>query len=260
MMDLHTHTVYCDGKNTPEEMVLAALDRGMDCLGFSEHTYTYFDESCCMSPLGTAAYQGEVRALAEKYASRLRILCGAEQDYWSDESTAAYDYVIGSVHYLRSGDGFFPVDESPEFLREAVDRQYGGDWYAMAEDYYALVSRVAEKTGCDIIGHFDLVSKFNEKYPFFDETHPRYAEAWQRAADILLKTGKPFEINTGAVSRGWRTGPYPRDEMIEYIAQRGGRFILSSDAHSADTLCFGFFFVDVPERLLIRSFEELKKA
>ena len=260
MMDLHTHTAYCDGKNTPEELVLAALDRGMECLGFSGHTYTYFDESYCMSPLGTAAYRAEIRALAEKYDSRLRILCGAEQDYWSDESTAGYDYVIGSVHYLRGDDAFFPVDESPELLRDAVDRHFAGDWYAMAEEYYRTVSKVVERTGCDIIGHFDLVSKFNEKYPSFDETDPRYAAAWQSAADALLETGRPFEINTGAVSRGWRSVPYPRSEMMDYIAGRGGRFILSSDAHSAEDLCFGFFFVDVPERLLIRSFEELKKA
>ena len=28
--DLHMHTVFCDGKNTPEEMVLSAIDKEMD--------------------------------------------------------------------------------------------------------------------------------------------------------------------------------------------------------------------------------------
>ena len=31
--DLHTHTTFCDGANTPEEMVQAALAQGLDCLG-----------------------------------------------------------------------------------------------------------------------------------------------------------------------------------------------------------------------------------
>ena len=35
--DFHTHTNLCDGRNTPEEMVLAAIARGMDCIGLSGH-------------------------------------------------------------------------------------------------------------------------------------------------------------------------------------------------------------------------------
>ena len=260
MMDLHTHTVYCDGTNTPEEMILAALEKGLDCLGFSGHSYTWFDESYCMSRSGTAACRAEIRALAEKYASRIRVLCGVEQDFYSAEGTEGCDFIIGSVHYLRIGDAYLPVDESPELQKDMVERYYASDWYAMAEDYFDTVSHVVEKTGCDIIGHFDLVSKFNEKRRFFDESHPRYKAAWQRAADMLLETGKPFEINMGAVSRGWRNVPYPRPEMIRHIIERGGRFVLSSDAHRSEDLCFGFSDSDVPEEVLIRSFEELKKA
>ena len=40
LTDLHVHTNYCDGKNTPEEMVLAAIEKGMECIGFSVHSYT----------------------------------------------------------------------------------------------------------------------------------------------------------------------------------------------------------------------------
>lgn len=36
--NLHTHTTFCDGKNTAEEMILAALELGMDSLGFSGHS------------------------------------------------------------------------------------------------------------------------------------------------------------------------------------------------------------------------------
>ena len=28
--DLHMHTTFCDGKNTPEEMVLSAIDKGLE--------------------------------------------------------------------------------------------------------------------------------------------------------------------------------------------------------------------------------------
>ena len=74
----------------------------------------------------------------------------------------------------------------------------------------------------------------------FDPHHPRYVAAWQKAVDQLVQYDVPFEINTGAISRGYRTQPYPAEEMIAYIKARGGRFVLSSDAHSADSIAYGF--------------------
>lgn len=48
MFDLHTHTTFSDGRNTPEEMVLSAIGMGMSTLGISDHSYTSFDESYCI--------------------------------------------------------------------------------------------------------------------------------------------------------------------------------------------------------------------
>ena len=64
--------------------------------------------------------------------------------------------------------------------------------------------------------------------------------AGRAAADALLKTGKPFEINTGAMARGVKSGAYPSVEIIEYLGSRGGRFILAGDSHRKEDLCFGF--------------------
>ena len=99
---------------------------------------------------------------------------------------------------------------------------------------------MSEVTKCDIIGHFDLITKFIEQDPAFDTNHPRYVKAWQQAADELLKTGKPFEINTGAISRGYRTSPYPAKEIRDYIRAHGGKLILSSDAHAKENIAFRF--------------------
>lgn len=240
LSDLHVHTIFSDGKNTPEEMVLAAIDKGMTKIGFSDHSYTSYDESYCMSREGTQVYRKVVESLKEKYRDQIEILCGIEQDFYSDFPPEGYDYVIGSVHAVRVERGYFSVDESPEVLQAAAERYFGGDWYALAEHYYQTVAQVVERTGADIIGHFDLVTKFNEGGKLFDENHPRYVAAWQEAADRLLKTGKPFEINTGAMSRGYRTQPYPAGQIIHYIRKNGGSFILSSDAHAAENLCHAF--------------------
>ena len=65
-------------------------------------------------------------------------------------------------------------------------------------------------------------------------------KAWQTAADRLLKTGKPFEINTGAISRGYRTEPYPAKDIRDYIRRNGGTLILSSDSHQKETIAYRF--------------------
>lgn len=238
--DLHTHTVYCDGKNTPEEMVLAAIEKGLTAIGFSSHSYAPYDLDCCMTAENTERYKSDIAALREKYRDKIEILCGIEQDIFSPASTEGYDYVIGSVHYLPTPEGYVTVDYTPEILTNLCRDHFGGDWYSLCEAYYGLVSRVYEETKCHIIGHLDLVTKFNEKCHLFDESHPRYIAAWQSAVDALLPCNIPFEVNTGAIARGWRTTPYPSRDIVRYIRSHGGRLILSSDSHSAATLGYQF--------------------
>lgn len=240
LADYHVHTTFCDGENSPKEMVQAALEKGLSAIGFSGHSYVPFDESYCMSIEGTRQYRQEISALKKKYAGKIRILCGIEQDIFSDAPEDSYDYVIGSAHYVFADGEYVSVDDTVQILQAAVEKHFGGDIYAIAEAYFETVSHVWERTGCNIIGHFDLFSKFNEKYALFDPMHPRYVAAWKRAADRLLTTGAVFEINTGAISRGYRATPFPARDIMRYLSEHGARFILSGDSHSAKTLCYQF--------------------
>lgn len=234
--DLHVHSTFCDGKDDPEAIIQTAISRGMKTLGFSSHAHTPFYEEWCMSPSVTEDYKKTIRLLQKKYASRIRILLGTEWDYYSDGPRDGYDYLIGSVHFLPFGDEYIPVDESPDVLLTAANKYANGDMLLLAEKYFELVSQIVEKTNCDIIGHFDLITKFNEKVQLFDEQDPRYIRAWQKACDRLLSAGKTFEINTGAISRGWRTTPYPSSPILKYLKEHGASFMLNSDSHQKETI------------------------
>ena len=237
--DFHVHTNFCDGNDSPEDIIQEAIRRGMSRLGFSGHSFTAFDTEPCMSFDGTQRYMAEIHRLKEKYRGQIEILCGTEQDYYSDMTTAGYDYVIGSVHYIIVDGEYISVDHTPEIFANLIHR-FNDDPYKLAEEYYSLVADVVRKTNANIIGHFDLITKFNEGGKFFDEDNPRYISACNDALDSLLKTGKPFEINTGAISRGWRKTPYPSAKILKYISSHNGSVILSSDSHSKDTLMFQF--------------------
>ena len=232
--NLHTHTVYDDGKDIPEDIVKEAIDKNMSCIGFSVHSFTPFETEYCADIKTQQEYFRDVSALKKKYAGKIRVLCGIEQDFFSDAPSLEYDFIIGSAHYIKKDGDYITVDLSADLLAQAADRYYMGDIYSLIEDYYITEGSTAEKTRCDIIGHFDLITKFNEKRRLFDETDQRYIAAAKKAADKLLLSGAVFEINTGAIARGFRTSPYPSSFMTDYIAKKGGSFILSSDCHEKE--------------------------
>ena len=241
-INLHSHATFCDGKNTAEEMALSAVEHGFDVFGFSGHSYTPFDESYCMSREDTEIYEAEIRRLANEYRDRICILCGIEQDIFSGQAESRWDYAIGSVHafYNRQFDRYIYVDYDKEALIRDCEECYGGDFLALAEDYFAAEATVIAQTGAQIVGHFDLLTKFNEQERIFDERHPRYIAAVDEALAALLKTGAVFEINTGAMSKGYRTSPYPSESILKKIKKGGGKIIISSDTHSVDTVDFAF--------------------
>ena len=240
MTNYHTHTCFCDGKNTPEEMVQEAIRLGCREIGFSGHSHTPFDDSFCMSKENTLAYRRAVRAMQEKYGDKIKIYLGIEQDYHSPESTEGYDYIIGSVHYVEKADIYLSVDESKRTQIATVNQYYGGDFYSFAEDYFELVADVYRKTRCHIIGHFDLITKFNRDGDLFDPQHPRYRAAAQKALDALLDTPAILEVNTGAMSRGYTTEPYPSRDILRQWLAAGKEIIFSSDCHSKDHILYGY--------------------
>ena len=239
--NLHTHTDFADGKHTAEEVVLSAIDAGMEVLGFSEHSFHANRAIFGMqSPERQQEYCKEIERLKEVYADRIKILCGIEQDSFCGVPTEVYDYVIGSVHYVYLGGEFCCADLSAQTTLNAIKTHCGGDPMVYAKAYFEAVANVEKDTQCDIVGHFDLLTKFNERTAIFDTSDPRYIKAGLEALDALLEKDVIFEVNTGAMARGYRTTPYPAPIFLHRIAEKRGNVTLSADAHSKEKLIYGF--------------------
>ena len=231
----HSHSKYSDGKNTLEEMVQSAIACGMKEIGFSDHAPMPFDCEWSVKEEKIQDYINEALALKEKYKDQITIYLGIEQDYFSIPPLD-YEYIIGSVHYVYKNGKYLPVDLSAKAMQDFINKHYDGDAYSYCEDYFELVGDLYNKTKCQIIGHFDLVTKFNEQLPLIDINHPRYVKAYTKALEKLLKAPVIFEINTGAISRDYRTSPYPDDNIIDIIAKAGKPFAICSDTHSVDSV------------------------
>ncbi len=233
--NLHAHCTFDDGKNTPEEMVRASQAAGLTSVGLSLHGPLPFETPWAARREEIPSFLREMRRLREAYAGEIRVYAGVEWDVLCEPvDRSAFDYVIGSVHHLPADGGFFAVDESPQATQRILRLYFGGDANAAAGLYYEQVERLARVPEVDVVGHVDLITKFNERHGFFDENSPAYRRAALRALEALVAEEKIFEINTGAISRGWRTTPYPSRALLREIARMGGRVTVSADAHGVE--------------------------
>lgn len=240
LQNLHTHTTYCDGADSPEKMILAAYEKGFQSIGFSGHSYGHYYPASCMSPEGTESYRKEISLLKEKYKDKIDIFCGLEFDMYSEADMSDYDYLIGSTHYIYIQDQIVGIDRSADVVRNIITEHFAGDGMAYAKAYYETLAKLPTYGNFDIIGHFDLITKHQEKELFFDTQSKEYRRAALEAAEALAGRIPFFEVNTGAIARGYRSQPYPDRFIIKELKRMGFGAIITSDCHNSAFLDCGF--------------------
>ena len=231
LANYHTHSTFCDGKSSLEETVLAAIERGFSALGFSGHGYTHFDVRTSMTD--TCGYISEVKRLKEAYKNKIQIYLGIEEDMLSPVDRSDFEYIIGSSHYLHINGGYYPLDLSRDNITDCLDL-FNGNPIAMAETYYERFCAYLKERNPDIVGHFDLITKFDEKFAPTFLGSAEYNDVAEKYLDTVAGDDLIFEVNTGAISRGYRTTPYPSENLLHILKRRGAGIILSSDCHNAD--------------------------
>ena len=238
--NLHTHTTYVDGKDSPEEMILKAMERGFGSIGFSEHSYLrYSTFPRQMTETDAVRYKEEIQALKTNYRGKIDIFCGLELDFFSEVPTDGFDYIIGSVHYLDARGSIATFDRGLPETRGYIDAYFDGDAMAFAKTYFETVARLPEKTQIDILGHFDLLTKNNNAGRFIDVSSKAYLDAGFEAIAALKGKIPLFEVNTGAIGRGYKTAPYPQTEFLKEFHRQGFGVVITSDCHDKNFIdCF----------------------
>lgn len=239
----HTHTEFCDGKSTAEEMVKSAIERGFTSLGFSGHSPMDFPNTWGMTEENLPLYIAEINRLKEKYKDSIEVICGIELDAdYTGVDLSKFNYSIGSVHQLRFGSEVYYLDYSAEETRRCIDNHFGGNASLLAKNYFERLRDFVVNTPVTVVGHFDLIQKFCKTDEIFDESDPIYRESALDAVRKILeaKPGMIFEVNTGAMYRKGNDTPYPARFILEEISRLGGRVTVSSDAHCTESLDFAY--------------------
>ena len=252
LSNFHTHTVMCDGKSTPEEVVRSAIEKGFDAIGFSGHGFTDFDATYCMKD--TDDYIRQLMILREQYKKDIEVYIGVEEDAGHLVDRSKFDYILGSSHYFYVNGQYYSIDHSPETFQKCLE-VFDYDVLVMAENYYSRFCSYILARKPDIVGHFDLITKFDELGESRVLQNPAYNKLAEGYVAEAAKSGSIFEVNTGAICRGMRTTVYPSENLLYVLKKCGARLILSSDSHAASTL--DFYFDEAKAYLRDMGFREL---
>lgn len=240
LQNLHTHCLYCDGKDSTEEMVLCAIEKGFDSLGFSCHSPMFFSPTAGVSQVGILLYRESVALLKKKYEGQIKLFCGLEFEKYSKVPHTDYDYLIASSHYFCIDGQYIGFDRNAQTVKNVIDTYFDGDGMKYAKAYYQELCTLPEYGKFDIIGHFDLITKHCEKENFFDTESKEYRDYALSAAHALKGKIPFFEVNTGAISRKNRTSPYPQKFILKELKALGFGAVISSDCHDKNYLDCGF--------------------
>ncbi|MCP1224980.1 histidinol-phosphatase HisJ [Sebaldella sp. S0638] len=263
LSNLHTHTLYCDGNNEAEDYIKKAIELGFVSIGFSGHSYIAgnLGEGWCMSEEGTLEYIKELKNLKEKYKDKIEVYIGLETDYYSGykkdiKGKLSLDYTLGSVHLIKNETNgkYYSIDSSPEITEEGI-KAFGGVNNYIKKYYDTLLKMIVEQEP-DIIGHIDLVKKFNSGNRYFDETEDWYVNLINETLDKIKNTNSIIEINTGAMSRGWTDFPYPSKFILELILKKDIPITLNSDVHSVENI--DYYFDESMEVVKETGFKKMK--
>ncbi len=253
----HTHSTFCDGKESAEAMARAAYEKGFEILGFSSHAMFPFSDSwhIHITPGGYEAYVGEIKRLKEEYRGRLTILTGFEADYIpgltkpdSDDGECyarfTPDFLIGSVHFVLGDGGYYEADGPAKETRERIQKYFGGDVRKAVASYFEAERQMLRTSHFTILGHPDVIRKQNRSSggtgPLFNEEEGWYMEELEKTAEAIAASGVIVEINTGGMARGYMDSPFPSPAFLRLLHDRKVPVTINSDAHRSEHLDFAF--------------------
>ena len=258
--NLHIHTTYADGKNTPEEIVVEAINRGFDSIGFSEHSYIPYTSNPSdpendgqLHVDKTDTYREEIYSLRDKYRDKIDIYCGMEFEFCSDVEVGDFDYLIGSVHSFEIDGKIRNFVAGITNPLQHINTYFDGNGLAFAKAYFEKVACLPQRKDFDIIGHFDVLTRNNIKDHFVDVSSKEYLNLGFEAISALKGKIPLFEINTGAIPRGYVTAPFPQMEFLKEFKRQGFGAIITSDCHDKDFL--DYYFDQSRELLLEAGFK-----
>lgn len=218
-----------------ERYLEAGSEAGIEELGVSEHVYRFtqaltiwehpFWRESAVDDL--SAYCEFVRSTPLRLGIEMDHVAGSEERIGSLLDAHDFDYVVGSVHFLRDG---------------AVDHDVYDVWRKVGDPdrvwrlYFETLAEAVRTGLFDILAHPDLVKVWGEGRPQ-PARDPRFH--YEPLVEAIAESGIAVEVSTA----GWRKPVgelYPADAFAEMCVEAKAAFSLSSDAHLPEHIGFEY--------------------
>lgn len=221
----HTHTWRCNhAEGREEEYVRNGIKRGLEILGFSDHSpYMFPDHYVSTFRMGIAQLDGYIETvlgLREQFQGEIQIPLGLEIEYYPELlpellqmlRDRPIDYLLLGQHYLGN----------------EINDHYNG--YATADDallkQYCHQSMDAMNTGLfTYFAHPDLFNYVGDSKP--------YQKYMRQICKEAVSCHMPLEFNLLGLELGRN---YPNPLFWSIAAEEGCSVILGCDAHKPEAL------------------------
>ena len=225
MFDYHMHSkVSFDGKETPEVMLCAAENAGLKEICFTDHID--FDPMAQVQVMlfDTKDYNAAYDHLS---SDKVKVRRGMEYGMISDRpellkqalGRRAFDFVIGSVHFVDGYDVYFPPYWEGKTMEQA-ERLY-------LEEILACVQAHED---FDVLGHLTYISKAASNPTHRPVVYDNYKELVDEILITLAQKGKGIEVNTSGMGV---CGLFlPDESYLRRFKELGGQIVtVGSDSH-----------------------------
>lgn len=249
LFNLHTHSYFSDGKSTPEEVVLEAINQGMKVLGFSDHSPVPFENSFAIKNDEVQNYISTIKSLKEKYQDQIDIYCSMEmdfipgiiKDFKKTKEELSLDYMIGSVHLVGNDiNKLWFIDGSKvETYDEGLFNYYNGDIKKGVKTFFHQYNEMIETEEFDIVGHFDKI-KMHNRDRYFTENEKWYRDLLMETLTLIKEKSLIVEVNTRGIYKKRSEDFYPSTWILPIMCEMNIPVVISSDSHKSEelTLCF----------------------
>ncbi len=241
LYNYHSHTQFCDGRNTLEEIAASAAEEGFRYWGITPHSPINIDSPCNMLREQVPEYLERCNDVKGKYNGRMNVFTGMEVDYLGADfgphidyfQNLPLDYRIGSVHFVPTQEGvLLDCDGSVERFSQYLKDGYNGDLRYVVEKYFEQVLYMIERGGFELLGHFDKIIGNASAL----DTEMENADWYEALIDDVISHAKAarltVEINTKAY--GDRHRFYPHERWWDKLLAAGLPLVVNSDTHYRD--------------------------
>ncbi len=243
------HTTISDGKLTPEELIKLAIEKKFDTICLTDHYHFppgfrdwgnnfYLDKD-----------YDKLFDLKNKYKNKIKILVGVEFDWLKDykewitkAAKKKFDYKIISLHFIKAGKEYFPIDYSDKTFQEILE--IVGSIEKLVRTYYSELRDAIETGLYDTVGHMDLIKIWNENHKYFTEKEAWYNEEVNKTLKLISKKNMNIDLNSAGFRKPCKE-QYPSDWIIKEALKLKIPLIVGTDVHNAEELEAGLKEVSI---------------